>query len=98
MEHVFKAFSDPEPEVRSNAAFAAGVLVENSDLDLSAQYLHILAGLRPFFVVAPESPATQFNARDNAAGAVARLILKNTAAVPLDQVGGIGYMCRLSHD
>ena len=55
-------------------------------MDLSPQYLHLLAGLQPFFAVAADAAPAQFNARDNAAGAVARIILKNTAAVPLDRV------------
>ncbi|KDQ49200.1 hypothetical protein JAAARDRAFT_43038 [Jaapia argillacea MUCL 33604] len=86
IELFYKALSDDEPEVQSNAAFAAGLLVEHSGVDLSPQYLHILAALRPFFVVAPDAPSQKFNARDNACGAVGRLLVKNTAAVPLDQV------------
>ncbi|KDQ11917.1 hypothetical protein BOTBODRAFT_34989 [Botryobasidium botryosum FD-172 SS1] len=86
LEHLFSALSDSEPEVRSNAAFATGVLVENTERDLGPQFMHLLGGLRPFFDVPEGSPAAVFNARDNAAGAVARLIIQNTAAVPLDQV------------
>jgi hypothetical protein len=86
LELFYSALSDDEPEVQSNAAFAVGLLVENSEIDLSAQYLHLLAALRPFFVVAPDAIPAKFNARDNAAGAVARLIIRNTAAIPLDQV------------
>lgn len=83
---ISQGFSDEDPEVRSNAAFAMGVLIENSDLDMSGQYLAILTALRPYFVVAEGSPATQFNAKDNATGCVARMLLKNSSAVPLDQV------------
>ncbi|TFK52121.1 ARM repeat-containing protein [Heliocybe sulcata] len=86
MELFYQALADEEAEVQSNASFAAGLLVEHSDVDLSAQYLQILAQLRPLFVVAPDAPAPKFNARDNACGAVARMIVKNTAALPLDQV------------
>ncbi|EPQ56762.1 ARM repeat-containing protein [Gloeophyllum trabeum ATCC 11539] len=86
MELFYKALSDDEAEVQSNAAFAAGLLVEHSDVDLSPQYLQILAQLHPLFVVAPDAPGPRFNARDNAAGAVARMIVKNTGALPLDQV------------
>ena len=70
----------------SNASFAAGLIVENSTIDLSSQYLNLLSSLQPLFNVPADSPASKFNARDNAAGAVGRLILKNTNAVPLDQV------------
>ena len=83
MDLFFTALSDNEPEVQCNAAFASGLLIEHSDMDLSPQYLQILTALRPIFVVAPDAPAAKFNARDNAVGAVVRMIV---AAVPLDQV------------
>ena len=83
---VSQGFSDDDPEVRSNAAFAMGVLVENSDYDMSGQYLAILTALRPYFVVAEGAPHAQFNAKDNATGCVARMLLKNSTAMPLDQV------------
>ena len=86
MELFYEALNDPDAEVHSNAAFASGLLVENSDVDLAPQYLPLLTRLRPHFDVAPDAPSAKFNARDNAAGAVARLILRNTAAVPLEQV------------
>ncbi|KAJ3571829.1 hypothetical protein NP233_g3504 [Leucocoprinus birnbaumii] len=86
LELFYKALSDPEPEVLSNAAFATGLLVENSEKDLSPQYLHLLGALRPLFDVTPDSPPARLNAKDNAAGAVARLIMRNTTAIPLDQV------------
>lgn len=86
LELFYRALSDDDVEVQCNAAFASGLLVEYSEIDLSPQYLHLLAALRPLFVVAPEAPTPNLKARDNAAGAVARLIIRNTAAVPLDQV------------
>lgn len=86
LELFFKALNDPDPEVLSNAAFAIGLLVENTDVDLSPHFINILSSLRPLFVVQPDSPSVRFNARDNAAGAVSRMIVRNTAAVPLDQV------------
>ncbi|KAL4258626.1 Armadillo-like helical [Pleurotus pulmonarius] len=86
LELFFKALNDPDPEVLSNAAFAIGLLVENTDLDLSPHFINILSSLRPLFVIQPDSPSVRFNARDNAAGAVSRMIVRNTAAVPLDQV------------
>lgn len=55
-------------------------------MDLSQQYLNLLAALRPLFTITPGSPPASLNARDNAVGAVSRLVYKNTAAVPLDQV------------
>ncbi|KAF9462876.1 armadillo-type protein [Collybia nuda] len=86
LELFYRALSDSDAEVQSNAAFAVGQLVENSEVDLSPQYLHLLAGLRPLFVITPDAPAAKLNAKDNAAGAVGRLLLRNAAAIPLDQV------------
>lgn len=86
MELFYSALSDPEPEVQSNACFAIGLLVEYSQVDLSPQYMHVLGALRPLFNVSHDAAAPKINAKDNAAGAVARLITRNTAAVPLDQV------------
>lgn len=86
LELLYLALSDSEYTVLSDAAFALGLLVENSQVDLSQQYLQLLGALRPLFVVTPDSPAVRLNAKDNAAGAVGRLIIRNTAAIPLDQV------------
>ncbi|KIJ20624.1 phosphatidylinositol 3-kinase [Paxillus involutus ATCC 200175] len=86
MELFYKALSDGEAEVQSNACFAVGLLVQHSEVDLSLQYIPLLAALRPLFDVAADAPRPRLNAKDNATGAVARLITRNTAAVPLDQV------------
>ena len=86
LELFYRALSDPDPEVQTNAAFASGLLVEHSQMDLSPQYLHLLAAFRPLFTIPPDAPNARVNARDNAVGAVSRMIYKNTAAVPLDQV------------
>ncbi|CCM01817.1 uncharacterized protein FIBRA_03885 [Fibroporia radiculosa] len=86
LDLFFRALADEEAEVQCNSAFAIGLLIEHSALDLSVHYMNVLASLRPLFVVSPDAPHARFNARDNAVGAVARMICKNTAAVPLDQV------------
>uniref|UniRef100_A0A0W0GA03 Importin N-terminal domain-containing protein n=1 Tax=Moniliophthora roreri TaxID=221103 RepID=A0A0W0GA03_MONRR len=86
LELFYKALSDPDAEVLSNAAFAVGLLIEHSEVDLSPQYIHLLGALRPLFDVSPDLPPARLNAKDNAAGAVARMIVRNTGAVPLDQV------------
>lgn len=86
LELFYQALSDEEAEVQCNAAFAVGLLVEHSQKDLSPQYLHLLSGLHPLFEVTPNSSPSKLKAHDNAVGAVSRLIVRNTAAVPLDQV------------
>jgi importin-4 len=80
-----RALRDPELDVRSNAAFAFGSLAYWAETDLSSYYPKFLGDVLPIL----ENPATDSEAnqaRDNASGAIARLILKNAAAIPMDQV------------
>ncbi|THG94520.1 hypothetical protein EW026_g6967 [Hermanssonia centrifuga] len=86
LELFYRALSDPEPEVLTNATFASGLLVEHSTMDLSSQFLHLLAAYRPLFDVPADAPIARLNARDNAVGAVSRMIFKHPSAIPLDQV------------
>jgi importin-4 len=97
---LMEAIKDTEPEVRSNAAFALGVLVENSDVVWTKEdFEAILFRLRPFFQVPEGAPKAAFNARDNAAGAVSRIILANASLVPLDTVLPVLYSALpLEHD
>ncbi|CAO3593935.1 unnamed protein product [Absidia cylindrospora] len=76
-----KACEDEDQTVRSNAAFALGMLVTHSQIDLSSQYATILSALHPLF-----QDQALVNTTDNATGAVARLILAHPDAMPLDQV------------
>lgn len=86
LEIISRGLRDSEPDVRSNAAFAAGVLVENSSADLAPHYMTLLSALQPYFNAPEHSAPAVYNARDNAAGAISRMITKNVSAVPLDQV------------
>lgn len=86
LHHLVRGFTDDETEVRSNAAFAVGALVENSQQDISSQYLNILISLRPYFEVAPGSDESLYIARDNAVGCVSRMILKNMSPPQIEQV------------
>ncbi|XP_006461983.1 hypothetical protein AGABI2DRAFT_206092 [Agaricus bisporus var. bisporus H97] len=86
LELFYRALSDPDAEVLSNAAFATGLLIENSEVDLSPQYPQLLAALESLFKVTADSPAPRLNAKDNAAGAVARMIVRHPAAIPLTEV------------
>ena len=81
-----KALQDSEAEVRSNAAFAAGALIEWSDLDLSSQFTALMQVLHGYFNVTADTPKDQLNAKDNAVGCVARMIVKSPTAMPLDAV------------
>ncbi|TPX62738.1 hypothetical protein SpCBS45565_g06960 [Spizellomyces sp. 'palustris'] len=82
LQILIRALADEEEEVRSNAAFGVGVLLEQSETDLTSFYPQILQLLRPLFEIQDGIP----NMADNAAGAVCRMIVRNPSAVPLDQV------------
>lgn len=86
LEIISRGLRDEEADVRSNAAFASGVLVEHSEADLSGQYMALLGALLPFFQAPEHSAPSVYNARDNGAGAVSRMITKNAGALPLDQI------------
>ncbi|KAI8325113.1 ARM repeat-containing protein [Martensiomyces pterosporus] len=80
---IFMAgLQDPEPEVRSNAAYGVGVLIEAATIDASPYFNDVLKAVYPLIQLA----GNQNNANDNAAGCVARLILENADAVPLGDV------------
>ncbi|WVQ81301.1 hypothetical protein IAT38_003424 [Cryptococcus sp. DSM 104549] len=83
---ISRGILDEDPDVRSNAAFASGVLIENSNQDLSSHYSTLLQALQPLFTPPEHAPPALYNARDNAAGAVARMITKNASALPMEQV------------
>ncbi|EGF82165.1 hypothetical protein BATDEDRAFT_86921 [Batrachochytrium dendrobatidis JAM81] len=76
-----KSLRDEDDEVRSNGAFGIGLLIYYSTTDLSSYYPQLLQLLYPFFTIDSKS-----NMSDNACGAVARMILRCSQAVPLDQV------------
>jgi len=74
--------SDEDSQVKSNAAFAVGMLVENSEKteEIIKAYPAILSKLEPLLHT---QEARQL---DNAAGCVARMVLKYPEHVPLDEV------------
>ncbi|KAL7421107.1 hypothetical protein Q5752_003991 [Cryptotrichosporon argae] len=86
LEIISRGLRDAEADVRSNSAFAAGVLVQNSTADLSPHFGQLLQVLEPYFAVPEHSAPAVYNARDNAAGALARMVCKNAAALPLESV------------
>jgi importin-4 len=75
--------SKADIDVKTNAAFALGTLIDASEQDLAGQFGTVLSALHPLFEATGED---EQGARDNACGAVARMIFKNAAAVPLEQV------------
>ncbi|KAI8913545.1 armadillo-type protein [Gorgonomyces haynaldii] len=75
-----KGMQDEEDEVKSNAAYGAGIVC-SLDPKTVPQYMAILQLLRPLF---DKDDTT--NAVDNACGAAARMILAAPDSVPLEHV------------
>ncbi|KAI9106207.1 ARM repeat-containing protein [Phlyctochytrium arcticum] len=78
---LIRALSDEDEEVRGNAAYGVGIIIANTESDVTSYYAQVLQLLRPLFDV-----KTHPHMADNAAGAVCRMITRNPASVPLDQV------------
>jgi len=76
-----KAVGDADDEVKNNAAYGLGVLCESVGPQSSKYYHAILKGLHELM-----SRGDISSTIDNAAGAVARLMITNQNSVPLDQV------------
>ncbi|MCJ1477838.1 hypothetical protein MMC13_006511 [Lambiella insularis] len=74
--------SDEDPLTKSNAAFAIGLLVENSDKssDIKRAYNHILTKLEPLL------QTQESRQLDNAAGCISRMIMKHPENIPLTEV------------
>ncbi|KAL8785414.1 MAG: hypothetical protein Q9195_008649 [Heterodermia aff. obscurata] len=75
--------SDEDPEAKSNAAFATGLLLEKTEdakLLTQATFAEVLRKLEPLL------QTEEKRCRDNAAGCVCRLIMRNQAFVPLEAV------------
>lgn len=74
--------SDEDPETKSNAAYAVGVLQEYStnDQEILGSYNAILTKLEPLLHM------NGARAKDNAAGCVSRMIMKHQDRVPIEAV------------
>jgi importin-4 len=75
-----------EAEVLSNATYGIGLVIEHSSVDLSHQFLPVLQAIRPMFDTKPDSPHSIMSCKDNACGALSRMMVRNLEAMPLDQV------------
>lgn len=82
MTILLKRMSDEDDQTKSNAAYAAGRLVEKSsdNTTISKAYPTILSKLENLLTI------DAARCKDNAAGCVSRMILKNKSAVPLSEV------------
>ncbi|KAL2650159.1 hypothetical protein R1flu_018287 [Riccia fluitans] len=82
MPIVLKELSSSDATNRRNAAYCAGELCLHGGEKSLPYYMSVLQGLHPLFT----ERETDDGVRDNAAGAVARMIKANTQAMPLSQV------------
>ncbi|OAE28961.1 hypothetical protein AXG93_2960s1400 [Marchantia polymorpha subsp. ruderalis] len=82
MPIALKELSSPEPTNRRNAAYCVGELCLHGGETAKLYYMSILTALHPLFT----DRETDNGVRDNAAGAVARMIKANAQAIPLSQV------------
>ena len=79
---LLKRLGDEDPQVKSNAAYAIGRLVEKSSATAeTTKAFPAILGKLDGLLKTKEARCT-----DNAAGCVSRLILKNKDAVPVDEV------------
>ncbi|KAH9810766.1 putative importin subunit beta-4, partial [Teratosphaeria destructans] len=89
MRIFLKRLTDEDPETKSNAAFATGLLClkSNDEKEVLGNYNTILSTLEPMLQKTGSSPS-EHEARllDNAAGCVSRMIKKAPQHVPLEQV------------
>ncbi|KAL2904211.1 putative importin subunit beta-4 [Bienertia sinuspersici] len=79
---VLKELASSDATNRRNAAFCVGEFCRNGSEVALKFYGEILRGLHPLFGESEPDNAV----RDNAAGAVARMIMVHPEAIPLDQV------------
>ncbi|KAJ7946616.1 ARM repeat superfamily protein [Quillaja saponaria] len=82
MPLVLKELASSEATNRRNAAFCVGELCKNGGDSALRYYDNILRGIYPLFGESEPDDAV----RDNAAGAVARMIMVHPESIPLNQV------------
>lgn len=80
-----RGLQDEDTGIRSNAAFASGVLIEHTQTDLAQHFQALLGAIRPMFELAKSEKEDDQRASDNACGCLSRMTIKNQAAVPLEQ-------------
>lgn len=82
------AVTDEDLGVRTNAVYAAGVLIENTNMVLEEHYAPLLTALQPALALpADKSQPTEAQAlKDNAVGCLARMVSKNSKVLPMDTV------------
>ncbi|GBG68591.1 hypothetical protein CBR_g3136 [Chara braunii] len=82
MPVAIKELAAEEAGNKRNAAFCIGKLCEHGGATALPYYQNVLGALHPIFQKEEEEPAV----KDNACGAVARMIMASPSALPLAQV------------
>ncbi|KAK0556623.1 hypothetical protein OC846_001068 [Tilletia horrida] len=80
-----RAIADEAAQVRQNAAFASGLLIEYSEQDLTPHFPALLTALQPNLVKSENDSEELQIARDNACGCLGRMIIRRPEHVPIDQ-------------
>jgi len=83
---VMAGLADPDDNVKRNSAFCAGVCCEGLGESIAPLYPQLLQALSPLFAVDVSKGDSSAACVDNAAAAVARMIMAVPTAVPLGQV------------
>lgn len=73
---ILAGLADEDPSIRSNAAFAAGHLSAQAQLSLE-ETVKLLTALKPLFEAGEGQEAAVGAAKDNACGAVGRMLLRD---------------------
>ncbi|KAG5193038.1 armadillo-type protein [Tribonema minus] len=85
MPAVRKGLKDSDSRVVRNTCFCAGVLAEGAGESITPHVLELLQLLAPIFQKAGKG-STEGGLLDNAAAAVARIVMAAPGAVPMEQV------------
>lgn len=82
LKTILHRMSDEDPQTKSNAAYAAGLLQEKStnDQEILKAFPTILSRLEPLLSM------EEARCKDNAAGCVSRMIMKHPSKIPIAQV------------
>ncbi|KAJ3214756.1 hypothetical protein HK099_006680 [Clydaea vesicula] len=76
------ALRDEAEEVRSNGAYGIGILYQYANIEQHC--MSILHSIQP--LITTHKKNSTINLKDNALGAVSRIIIKNPSVLPLDQI------------
>jgi len=83
---ILIGLADADTKVKHNAAFTTGVCCEGLGQFAAEDYPRILQAISPLFSVDPNATDASAACVDNAAAAVARMIMTCSESVPVDQV------------